>query len=209
MGISSNESLRWIASVALLCLIAGCGSPPKQSGDAQPPVSERNPVIEVDVRLAEEAARNLEQQAKGFDADALAAVIRNRLTDSGFFVEGVDGPGVRAEIVVTKVRLRSTVAAAVLGVLAGLDEVSGDVRLLSNGRPGDEFKFEIGGRYGLGQSPMHAAVATRLQAIYDDLSEQFVDRSSGLPRCLPPSSTDYGFPWSRDASSIEGKCRKK
>ena len=80
-----------------------------------------------------------------FDQDKLLYTVKRGLELNGL----MKGDGVRAEIVVTEFRVKSTVTAVLFGVLAGTDNVTGDV-IIRDASGRQLRKFTVHATYGLG-----------------------------------------------------------
>jgi hypothetical protein len=91
----------------------------------------------------------------------------------------------QVEITVTDIRVRSSVAAVLLGFMAGNDHVNGTVRLLDpSGKPVASFKVEASyafGGLGGGQE------ALRMNWLYDKFSEMTVAELEKLVVAVKPA----------------------
>lgn len=168
----------------VVAMLAGCAGTIKRD-DAQPQqqaaTTARVPgVVKVVARLSPEATKQQEDNRQ-FNRDELAANMRRRLEDKSLI-----GPTAthQVEITVTDIRVRSSVAAVLLGFMAGNDHVNGTVRLLDpTGKPVASFKVEASyafGGLGGGQE------ALRMNWLYDKFSEMTVAELEKLVVAVKP-----------------------
>ncbi|KQU74973.1 MULTISPECIES: DUF4410 domain-containing protein [unclassified Rhizobacter] len=167
----------------VVAMLAGCAGTIKRD-DAQslPATTARVPgVVKVVARLSPEATKQQEDNRQ-FNRDELAANMRRRLEDKSLI-----GPTAthQVEITVTDIRVRSSVAAVLLGFMAGNDHVNGTVRLLdAAGKPVASFKVEASyafGGLGGGQE------ALRMNWLYDKFSEMTVAELEKLVVAVKPA----------------------
>ena len=164
-----------LAATAAVLALTGCasgvtreGATTATAGQAMP----RLPVSAVTVRLSPEAQKLAAENPK-FDAERLAQTVRRSLEANGLVQGGAAG---RAEIVLTEFRVRSTGAAIMLGVLAGTDNVTGDV--IVRDAAGQQLrKFRVNASYSLGG--VMGADETRLGWLYEKFAEHTVAELGG------------------------------
>jgi hypothetical protein len=167
-----------LAGVAL-ALLAGCAGTIKQDTRVQGDVSRIEGVAVVVARMSPDAVK---QQADNpqFNRDELASYLRRRLESKGLVAPSANH---KVDIVVTDIRVRSGVAAIMLGFLAGDDHVNGVVRVMdANGMPLRSFEvkatYSFGGLGG-GQDTV------RMTWLYDKFSEMAsaeLEKVIGAPR---------------------------
>lgn len=138
-----------VAATFVAVVVAGCASGVKREGGDAAAIAgqavQRLPVGAVSVKLSAEAQKLAADNPK-FDQEKLLYTVRRGLEANGLLASGTPA---RAEIVVTDFRVRGTFSAVMWGVMAGTDNVTGDVIVLdSTGRP--MRKFTVNASYGLG-----------------------------------------------------------
>jgi hypothetical protein len=153
------------ACAAALALLAGCAGTIRQDARVQGDVSRIEGVAVVVARMSPDAAR---QQADNpqFSRDELASYLRRKLESRNLVAPAANH---KVDIVVTDIRVRSGVAAIMLGFLAGDDHVNGVVRVMdADDRPLRSFEVKATyswGGVGGGQDTV------RLTWLYDKFSE--------------------------------------
>jgi len=168
MQISMSKvvlATRLAVALSVLTWLAGCAGTIKQDTRVQGDVSNIQGVTRVVARMSPDA---IKQQADNpqFNREELANYLRRRLEGKGLIASTATH---QVDIVVTDIRVRSAVAAVMLGVLAGDDHVTGVVRVLdANSQPLRSFEvkanYALGG-WGGGQDSM------RMNWLYDKFSE--------------------------------------
>jgi hypothetical protein len=159
-----TPSLRW-AALSVLLALAGCAATVKQDTRVQGDVSRVEGVSHVLALMSPDAAR---QQADNpqFNRDELANQLRRRLEGKSLLSPTATH---RVEVVVTDIRVRSAVAAIMLGVFAGDDHVTGRVRVLD--AHGQALRsFEVNASYALG-GWAGGQDSMRMGWLYDKFSE--------------------------------------
>jgi len=177
MSASIHVILRFVGATALaslLALAAGCGTSAKVGTAPKPEVSVARPFTDVQVILSAEARARFEDEAKGFDIDALSAVVRQRLDAERMFSEQERPDGLRATITVTNLRFRGPIAARMLGFLAGLDEIAADVVVQPAASPAGEYRFSMVTTHG-GGGYLYGSVERRLDAMYTSFADKFIE----------------------------------
>src|SRR5205814_5849435 len=148
MQISMSKvvlATRLAVALSVLTWLAGCAGTIKQDTRVQGDVSNIQGVTRVVARMSPDA---IKQQADNpqFNREELANYLRRRLEGKGLIASTATH---QVDIVVTDIRVRSAVAAVMLGVLAGDDHVTGVVRVLdANSQP--LRSFEVKANYALG-----------------------------------------------------------
>jgi hypothetical protein len=137
---------RILIVVASALLIGGCAGTAvrKDTVDIQPAAGLLK-VKSVEVHTSPKAKEQLPENIK-FDPKAFAGTMERTLSGSGL-QEG--GSGNTLDIEITNIYIRGTFSAVMLGVFAGVDNVSGNVRVLD--ASGKALRtFEISAGYGFG-----------------------------------------------------------
>ena len=164
-----------LGALAVAVSVAGCSSGVTREADSpatQGQAVSRLPVAEVSIRLSPEAQKLVADNPK-FDAERLRQTVRRYLDANGLLQPGA---GATAEIVLTEFRVRSTGAAIVFGVMAGTDNVTGDVAVRDrNGNP--LRKFKVNASYGLGGAM--GGDDTRLSWLYETFAEHTLAELGG------------------------------
>jgi hypothetical protein len=146
-------------------LLAGCAGTIKQDKHVKGDISRVEGVSQVFAVLSPEATK-LQSDNPQFSREELASFLRRKLEAKSLVAPAATH---RIEVMVTDIRVRSGVAAIMLGILAGEDRVAGNVRVLdANGRALRSFEvkatYAFGGIAG-GQDGM------RMNWLYDKFSE--------------------------------------
>lgn len=157
-------SLRW-ATFAVMLALTGCAATVKQDTRVQGDVSRVDGVSQVLALMSPDAARQQVDNPQ-FNRDELANQLRRRLESKSLLSPAATH---RVEVVVTDIRVRSAVAAIMLGVFAGDDHVTGRVRVL-DARGQALRSFEINASYALG-GWAGGQDSMRLGWLYDKFSE--------------------------------------
>lgn len=153
-------------AVTLSMALVGCAGTvkhmgPAPTGDEQRVQGIAKVVLAVSPQVKADAAGNA-----GFNQEELARRVRERLVAKQLV--GV-GASQYVDVVVTDVRIRSTVAAIMLGFMAGDDHISGRVRLLSDSN--QELRaFDISASYALG-GLVGGQDGARMPWLYDKFAE--------------------------------------
>ena len=137
-----------VALVAAFAL-AGCASGVKREADASSVAGQavaKMPVGTVTVSLSP-GAQKLAAENPKFDQEKLLYTVRRALEVNGLVQGGAAAP--RAEIVITDFRVRGTFSAVMWGVMAGTDNVTGDV-VVRDASGKQLRKFSVNASYGLG-----------------------------------------------------------
>lgn len=145
--------------------LAGCAGTIKQDPRVQGDVSRLEGVTQVTALMSPDATKQLADNFQ-FNREELATFLRRRLEAKGLISASSTH---QVQIVVTDIRVRSAIAAIMLGFMAGDDHVTGRVRVLdAQGRALRSFDvnatYALGGLAG-GQDSM------RMNWLYDKFSE--------------------------------------
>jgi hypothetical protein len=127
-------------------LLSACGgSARRNDGEVAGQRTGTLHVSEVSVRMSEDGKKKLADNIK-FDADALKTNVDRTLRAANL----VDSSkGEKLEVEVTSIYIRGTFSAVMFGALAGVDNVTGNVRVLdASGKT--QRSFEVSASYGFG-----------------------------------------------------------
>ena len=164
-----------LAALAIAVLIAGCSSGVKRESEVAATAGQampKLPVADVAIRLTPEAQKLAADNPK-FDPERLRQTVR-RYLEANQLVQ--PGAGAVAEIVVTEFRVRGTFSAVMWGVMAGTDNVTGDV--VVRDKAGRQLrKFTVNASYGLGGAM--GGDDTRLNWLYETFAEHTVGELGG------------------------------
>lgn len=167
MGAKFNVIKRAMCGlhVAVLLGLVGCAGSIKQDSRVQGDVSRLEGVTQVVAMMSPDATKQLADNFQ-FNREELATFLRRRLEAKGLISASSTH---QVQIVVTDIRVRSAIAAIMLGFMAGDDHVTGRVRVLdAQGRALRSFDvnatYALGGLAG-GQDSM------RMNWLYDKFSE--------------------------------------
>lgn len=152
---------------AVVALLAGCAGTIKQDLRIRGDVSKVQGVTKVVARMSPDATKQLADNQQ-FNRDELANNMRRRLEDKSLISPAA---GHQIDIIVTDIRVRSSVAAILFGPFAGNDHVNGVVRLVdAAGTPVSSFVVEA--NYALGG--VMGTDGNRMNWLYDKFSEMAV-----------------------------------
>ena len=144
------NAMKTYVGIAFAALaLAGCASGVKREGDVAGVMGQavaKLPVSVLTVSLSAEASKLAVDNPK-FDQEKLLYTVRRALEVNGLM--GKEPSVARAEIVVTGFRVRGTFSAVMWGVMAGTDNVTGDV-IVRDAAGKQLRKFTVNASYGLG-----------------------------------------------------------
>jgi hypothetical protein len=139
-----------LALCAVLALV-GCASGVKRTEDHRTAAfkpSAEMPIGQVNVAATQEAIAKIEAAKKKFDPELLRGSIMSALSAQQMLAKNGQG-GLVMDVVVTRVRVRSTFNAIMWGAMSGNDAVEGDVAVKDiTGKVLD--KFSVTASYALG-----------------------------------------------------------
>ena len=165
----------YLVAFTAILLLAGCASGVKREGDTVATAGQalpKLPVADVTIRLSPQAQKLAAENPK-FDQERLRQTVRRYLDVNQLLQPGA---GATAEIVLTEFRVRSTFSAVMWGVMAGTDNVTGDV--VVRDKSGRQLrKFSVNASYGLGGAM--GGDDTRLNWLYDTFAEHTVAELGG------------------------------
>ena len=185
--------MQWRIVVAgvLAVVLTGCAGTIKRDMHVKGDVSTVQGVTKVSSQVSPEVAKQLADNPQ-FNQEVLLVTMRRRLEDKRLVSPTAAH---RVEIVVTDVRVRSSVSAMLFGPFAGNDHVNGIVRLVdANGTPVSSFVIEAS--YALGG--VMAVDNDRMNWLYDKFAELAVgelekivlaNRPAGTAAATPPATT--------------------
>lgn len=125
----AGRVLRMGAALCIVLAMVGCASSVKRPESHKVAVfkpSADAPIGVINVSATKQALARIEEAKKKFDPNQLRANIQIALTQSQMYAKAGQG-GLTMDVVVTRVRLRSTFNAIMWGPMAGNDAVEGDV----------------------------------------------------------------------------------
>jgi hypothetical protein len=136
------------AALVAMALASGCASGVKRADGAKTSTfqpSAEIPVGKVTVNVTSEARSKLKNNVK-FNQDSLRTAIQEILTNNQLYKAD---SGVSLDVLVTRIRVRSTFSAVMWGAMAGNDAVEGEVSVKdASGKTLD--KFSVNASYALG-----------------------------------------------------------
>lgn len=155
----------------------GCASGVKRDPEYGAPAASKlltpMPVGNLTITLSSEAKKLAADNPK-FKQEHLLASVRRALDAGGLLRPGTSET---AEIVVTAFRVRGTFSAVMWGVMAGTDNVTGDV-VVRNANGKQVRKFTVNASYGLGGFA-GGVDDTRLGWLYEKFAEHTVEELGG------------------------------
>lgn len=131
--------------VAATLVLGACAGNVKRTDGAPAYRHDGRKFAAVQVAL-DERVRATQADQPGFDPRALEQAVTRELETAGLLDNGADRT---IEIRVTNLRLRSTGAAVMFGIMAGTDQLAGTVALRDRDR-GVRNTFDVSASYGLG-----------------------------------------------------------
>ncbi len=172
-----KEMRTYLVAIAAAFVLAGCASGVKREGDTPMVAGQKVtplPVGAVTVSLSPEAQKLAAENPK-FDQEKLLYTVKRTLEVNGLIKNDPAAP--KAEIIVTEFRVRGTFSAVMWGVMAGTDNVTGDV--IVRDTSGKQLRrFTINASYGLGGFAGGQDDA-RLNWLYEKFAEHTVAELGG------------------------------
>jgi len=160
-----NSKSLCIAAVALLLSACAGTAVRKESSDSASAAAGVLRVKTVDARVSPKAKEQLRDNIK-FDLNTLSSTVERALSASKL----QDAAGVNTlDVEVTSVYIRGTFTAVMFGALAGVDNISGDVRVLD---PSGKVlrSFEVSASYAFGGFA-GGQDSVRLNYLYEKFAE--------------------------------------
>jgi Domain of unknown function (DUF4410) len=143
---------RALSALLLATLLASCASGVRRDEDA----AKRNAYFagggklanEVTVSMSKNAQQQLADNIK-FDQEKLLAIVKRALSAKELLAKKPDPELPTIEIVVTDIRVRSSLSAVMFGFMAGDDHLNGEV--IARDKAGRELqRFQVSASYALG-----------------------------------------------------------
>jgi hypothetical protein len=151
MTLQMGRTLRLTTAVCVLLAMVGCASGVKRPETYKTAVfkpSAETPIGLINVAATSEAIAKIEAAKKKFDPELLRSSIQNALNANQMMAPSGQG-GLTMDVLVTRVRIRSTFNAIMWGAMSGNDAVEGDVVVKdSSGKILD--KLSVNASYALG-----------------------------------------------------------
>jgi hypothetical protein len=198
LGIRNTEmrnALRLVLLVVMSVLIVGCaGTVQRDSNSGSKRISDAT-YSDVKVSLSD-GARALQADNVQFNVRELSDYIRRRLEASSVLRQ--DGTH-RVEVVIESFRVRSAAAAVLFGVMAGTDNIEGQVRVF-NAAGRQVHGYTINTSYGLG-GWAGGADGTRMSWLYDKFSELTVAELIGTTPSNALAKPDLAKSTTRSANN--------
>jgi len=168
----AGRALRLGAALCAVLAVVGCASGVKRTPEHKTAVfkpSAEFPIGRINVSATQEALDKIEAAKKKFNPELLKGSIMTALSAQHLFAQNGQG-GLTMDVVVTRVRVRSTFNAIMWGAMSGNDAVDGQVVVKDAvGKELDRFdvtaSYALGG-FGGGQD------ATRTGWLYDAFAKE-------------------------------------
>jgi hypothetical protein len=183
MITQAGKALRLTMALCAVLALAGCASGVKRTEEHKTAVfkpSAEFPIGQVNVSATQEAVAKIEAAKKKFDPELLRGSIMTALSGQRLLAQNGQG-GLVMDVVVTRVRVRSTFNAIMWGAMSGNDAVEGEVTIKDiTGKVLDQFavnaSYALGGFAG-GQD------ATRTGWLYEafarEVAAQYTTEAAG------------------------------
>jgi hypothetical protein len=176
MSLQVGKALRLGLALCAILALAGCASSVKRSEEHESAtfkLSAEFPVGKINVSATPEALEKIEAAKKKFDPDRLRGAIEYALNFDHMYAKPGQG-GLIMDVVVTRVRVRSSFNAVMWGPMAGGDAVDGEVVLKDvTGKVLDRFAVKV--TYALGGFA-GGEDDTRTGYLYDAFAQEVVDQ---------------------------------
>ena len=183
----ASGAWRIVVAGVLAVVLTGCAGTIKQDLRVKGDVSKVQGVTKVTAQMSPEATKQMPDNQQ-FNRDELAANMRRRLEDKSLVLSTAAH---QVEIVVTDIRVRSSIAAILFGPFAGNDHVNGVVRLVdANGTPVSSFVVEA--NYALGG--VMGTDGNRMNWLYDKFSEMAVAELEKIVVAAKPAAVSAATP---------------
>jgi hypothetical protein len=174
MVSQTGNALRLTAVLWVALAMVGCASGVKRADGQKTATfkpSAEAPIGQINVSATPDAIAKIEAAKKKFSAELLKGSIQQALNAERMLAQGGQG-GLSMDVVVTRVRVRSTFNAIMWGAMSGNDAVEGDVVVKdATGKVLDRFSvtasYALGGFAG-GQD------ATRTGWLYEAFAKEVV-----------------------------------
>src|SRR5688572_10784014 len=174
MSLQIGRTLCLGLALCAMLALAGCASSVKRSAEhksATFKLSAEFPVGQINVSATPEALANIEAAKKKFDPSRLKEAIRYSLNFDHMLAKPGQG-GLTMDVLVTRVRVRSSANALWWGFMAGNDAVDGEVVVKDiTGKVLDKFAVKV--TYALG-GLAGGEDETRVGYLYDAFAEEVV-----------------------------------
>lgn len=168
------NALRFTAALCVVLAMVGCASGVKRADGQKTATfkpSAEAPIGQINVSATPEAIAKIEAAKKKFSADLLKGSIQQALNAEQMLATRGQG-GLTMDVVVTRVRVRSTFNAIMWGAMSGNDAVEGDVVVKdATGKVLD--KFSVTASYALGGFA-GGQDATRTGWLYEAFAKEVV-----------------------------------
>jgi hypothetical protein len=174
--------IRLLAAAVLAAAVAGCASGVKRADDA----AKREAYFAEGGKLARDVTISLSKDAQvqlaenlTFDQQKLLTMVRRALEADNLLARTPDPTLPTIEILVTNIRVRSSVSAVLFGFMAGDDHIYGDV--IARDAAGKELqRFSVEASYALG-GIAGGIEDTRMGWLYETFAKHTVEELKGKP----------------------------
>ena len=176
MALQAGRAVSLGLALCAVVALAGCASSVKRSEEhksATFKLSAEFPVGRINVSATPEALANIEAAKKKFDPARLKEAIRYSLDFDHMFAKPGQS-GLSMDVVVTRVRVRSSASALWWGFMAGNDAVDGEVVVKDlTGKVLDKFAVKVTYAFG---GLAGGEDETRVGYLYDAFAQEVVDQ---------------------------------
>ncbi len=170
----AGKALRLTTALCVVLAMVGCASGVKRADGQKTAAfkpSAEVPIGQINVSATPEAIAKIEAAKKKFDPELLKGSIQQALNAERMLAHGGQG-GLSMDVVVTRVRVRSTFNAIMWGAMSGNDAVEGDIVVKdATGKVLD--KFSVTASYALGGFA-GGQDATRTSWLYEAFAKEVV-----------------------------------
>lgn len=179
----AGRALRLGLALCAVLSLVGCASGVKRTEEHKTAVfkpSAEFPIGQINVSATQEALAKIEAAKKKFDPELLKGSIMSALSAHQMFARNGQG-GLVMDVVVTRVRVRSTFNAIMWGAMSGNDAVEGEVVVKDmTGKELDRFSvnasYALGG-FGGGQDSVRTGWL--YEAFAKEVAGQYVPEAAG------------------------------
>lgn len=178
---------KFCVSLVIVGAIAGCASGSKRADGSQSTVitqktivSPTNQITSTKISLSPQVSeKQADLSENGFSENNLLLKVNNALKTKGLLDSNSQKPNLALELVLQKVRVRSTANAMLWGFMAGSDYITADV-VVKDAKGVQQDKFQVETSYALG-GLVGGVASVRIDWLYDSFSSEIVKELTGQP----------------------------
>ena len=180
-----NRTLKFFAALAAVSLLIGCASGSKRPDGSQSTVISQktfvtptNQITSTKISLSPNVnEKHGDLVENGFSQADLLQKLNDALKSKNLLDSTSQKQNLALEVVLQKIRIRSTANAMLWGFMAGSDYITADV-LLKDAKGVEQDKFQIETSYALG-GLVGGVASVRINWLYDSFSSEVLKELTG------------------------------